>query len=207
MAEPSSSFDPRNFISSDPTFNIANATYHDEQLSWNEGRNVIKTEDIITVTRGEEGYMVWSLVTSTEPDPKQLPPKLRATPATTLPQSFQDNHLFKALPAHLDSLQTDVHILISTLSGTGLSPSFYDSILHPILSAVGLKDADYNVVHTGSEDSIKDFVRSVLSVQADQGKKQTVLLLSGDGGIVDAINVLLEGGARSRYISLLQLII
>ena len=99
---------------------------------------------------------------------------------------------------HLDHDANILHILISTLSGTGLAPQFFDDILEPLLAAIRLKSLDYNVVRTQSAESVKDFARSELLVRANEGKKQSLLMLSGDGGMVDTINGLLESGDRSR---------
>jgi hypothetical protein len=54
-------------------------------------------------------------------------------------------------------------------------------------------------VRTSSAESVVEFARSTLLVAANQGRKQTVLMLSGDGGMVDTINGLLESGHQSRY--------
>jgi diacylglycerol kinase family enzyme len=202
---PSTKIDTQsNRISND----TADIVYGDGQLSWSAGSDVIKDEDTVTVTKSEKGaiaYTIWSIlpVNLSGSDPQQLPLKLRATSATTLPQAFLDKHLLRALPSHLDPAQNHVYVLISTLSGTGLAPGFFNSVVHPLLDSIGLKDAHYNVIRTSSPESVSDFARSILLVQAEQGKKQTVLILSGDGGIVDSINVLLEGGDRSRYIFLI----
>jgi hypothetical protein len=111
-------------------------------------------------------------------------------------------HAFQDLPSYLLP-ENDIFVLISTLSGTGLSPTFFDHILEPILREVGVggPDAAYKVVRTNSAGSVKYFGEHVLLHGANDGRKQTVLMLSGDGGIADTINGLLEGGVKSRYTS------
>jgi len=169
-------------------------SYSNGILAW--GSSKLRDEDIITVTNvgGGLGHTIFSMV----PDAK--PFELRTTNATLLPEAFLDRYLLKHLPAYL---QTEhIHILISTLSGTGLSPAFFDEVLHPLLRAVGLADLRYSVIRTNSAESVKEFARSTLLVAANRGEKQTALMLSGDGGMVDTINGLLENGDRSRYVSL-----
>jgi hypothetical protein len=184
-----------------------NASYNDGVLAWNGAQ--LKDEDIITATRTksnegtlEAGYTIWSLepLDASKPAPP-TPFKLGTTSASTLPKPFLDKHLFQGLSAHLNHEANSIHILISTLSGTGLAPQFFDEILKPLLHAIGLKESDYSVVRTKSAESVKEFAQSQLLVRANAGKKQTVLMLSGDGGIVDTINGLLETGDRSKYIS------
>jgi diacylglycerol kinase family enzyme len=170
-------------------------SYRGGALAW--GSSELKDEDIIVVTKveGSIGHTIFSLA----PEAGDSPFELRTTRATLLPQAFLDRYLFEALPSYL--LTDHIHVLISTLSGTGLAPAFFDSILHPVLRAIGLADSKYTVIRTKSAESVKDFARSTLLVAANQGQKQTVLMLSGDGGMVDTINGLMESGERSRYVS------
>lgn len=150
---------------------------------------------IATKVEGSIGHTIFSLA----PDAGDNPFELRTTRATLLPQTFLDKHLLKALPSYL--LTDHFHVLVSTLSGTGLSPVFFDNILHPLLRAIGLADSAYTVTRTSSAESVKEFARSTLLVAANGGQKQTVLMLSGDGGMVDTINGLMESGERSRHVS------
>ncbi|KAH6662507.1 ATP-NAD kinase-like domain-containing protein [Halenospora varia] len=170
-------------------------SYRKGELTW--GSYKLKDEDIITVTgiKGSNvGHTILSLVpTDAE---SQKPFELRTTNATLLPEAFLDEFQFRGLPPHLDP-SINLQILISTLSGTGLSPAFYDDILHPLLKNIGLADSNYNVVRTKSAESVMEFARSTLLVGANEGKNQTVLMLSGDGGMVDTINGLLESGNKS----------
>jgi diacylglycerol kinase family enzyme len=54
-------------------------------------------------------------------------------------------------------------------------------------------------VKTKSAETLRNFAKNTILAGANAGKSQTVLMLSGDGGIVDTINGLLEGKNRSRY--------
>jgi hypothetical protein len=176
------------------------ASYNDGLLEWDGGQ--VKDDDIITVIRTKSagvsaavGYTIFSL--ESEPTPP-TPFKLRIINAGTLAEAFLDKHLFQGLSAHLNSDTNVLHVLISTLSGTGLAPQFFDDILEPLLGAIGLKSTEYSVTRTQSAESVGEFAQSELLVRANAGKKQTVLMLSGDGGMVDTINGLLETGDRSR---------
>lgn len=178
--------------------------YNDGVLKWDGGQ--LKDEDIITVTRANSsevgtaiGYTIFSLEPADPSGPTPPTPfKLNTTSAAAVPEAFLDKHLFQGLPAHLNPAANVLHVLISTLSGTGLSPQFFDDILEPVLGTIGLKSSDYDVVRTKSAESVKEFAQSELLVRANEGKKQTVLMLSGDGGMVDTINGLLESGELSR---------
>lgn len=167
----------------------------------------MRDEDVITVTRAKSSepdapteYTICSLAPAADAQESNSATrfKLRTTASSDLPGQFLDKHLFQGLPAYLGPDENVRHVLISTRSGTGLASGFFDEVLEPLLSAIGLKASDYNVVQTKNTDSVKEFARGVLLVQANEGKKQTVLMLSGDGGVVDTINGLLEDGDRSR---------
>ena len=170
-------------------------SYRNGVLSW--GSAELRDEDIIVATKvdGSIGHTIFSLASDAG---KGRPFELRTTRATLLPQGFLDQYLFSSLPPYL--LTGHVHVLISTLSGTGLAPAFFDDVLHPVLRAIGLADSAYTVTRTKSAESVKEFARSTLLVAANGGKKQTVLMLSGDGGMVDTINGLMESGKRSKYV-------
>lgn len=119
---------------------------------------------------------------------------VKAIPA---PRSFLDSHQIDSLPPHLlDAAGT--HIIVSTKSGVGLALGFAD-ILRSILSEVGIPDSKYSVIETTSVESVKVFTLSTLLPEANKGQSQTVLLLSGDGGVVDIINGLAEGEQKSGY--------
>ena len=182
------------------------ASYHDGVLSWDRGQ--LREEDIITITKTKSsesdpvvGYTIWSLVPADPSQPApEVPFKLSTIFATSLPKAFLDEHIFQGLPAYVDHEVNALYVVISTLSGTGLAPRFFDDILEPLLRVIGLSESDYKVVRTQSAESVNQFSQSELLVQANQGRKQTVFVLSGDGGIVDTINGLLESGVRTRYI-------
>ena len=179
------------------------SSYNERVLSWDGGQ--LEDEDVITITKSKsssndatavDGYTISSWDSTSAP-PTHF--RLRNTFATTLPASFLDKNLFQGLPAHLNPETNALFVLTSTLSGTGLAPEFFDKILEPLFRKIGLSETDYRVVQTKNAESVKDFAQSELLVQANKGKKQSVLMLSGDGGMVDTINGLLGMGDRSRY--------
>ncbi|KAM3086979.1 hypothetical protein ACMFMG_001089 [Clarireedia jacksonii] len=186
-------------------------SYHDGDLTWSDAVGLdgrvsggkIKGEDVICVTENEgpdgvASYTIFSLASNGTTDVKQLPFELKTTSAANLPKECLDNYLFRSLPTYLRSTETQIYVLVSTLSGTGLAPDFYDIVLHRILGAVGLTDSSYTLIRTSSADSVQEFASNALLQGANEGKKQSVLMLSGDGGVVDTINGLLESGEKSQ---------
>ena len=116
-----------------------------------------------------------------------------AVPATGLPDSFLANHLGPSRPPciHVPSTagKPNFHIVISVRSGLGEAEQFFASVVRPALATYGIQESQYHVVTTGSENSITELARDTILPRARAGIQQTILLLSGDGGIVDFVNV------------------
>ncbi|KAI0424588.1 ATP-NAD kinase-like domain-containing protein [Xylaria sp. FL1042] len=112
-------------------------------------------------------------------------------------QDLLDDFGISDPPAHLQpSPQHRLHVIVSTLSGTGLSTQFYDSVLAPLLEAFGLTAASdesgqgsYHLLITQSAESVKRFSenRAVRS-RSETNVEHTIVLLSGDGGVIDMLN-------------------
>ena len=169
---------------------ITDATYFEGKLRWNEGKESILAENIITaIFAPGDGYEhIICTLTSTDEEPF----KLRILPAKTLPQDFLDEHELKQLPAHFGPAHADLYVFVSKTSGTGLSTRFFDEVLEPLIRVAGIQASEYQVIRTEDVESITKHTRAELLNGAKSGRKQTVLLLSGDGGIVEIINGLLR---------------
>jgi diacylglycerol kinase family enzyme len=85
--------------------------------------------------------------------------------------------------------QSNIYVLVSTGSGHQLAKTIYDSIVSPLLSMVKIRD--FELVYTESARTVSDFAGSTLRPRARAGVPQAVLLLSGDGGVVDLVNHLM----------------
>ena len=203
LSNPDAAANPSGPVTSGPSriSNASHPSYKEGQLAWDGGK--LGDEDIVAITSidgREDERVIWSLAPiDTEPNPSQPPFKLQSTLATSLPPDFLEKYLIQVLPDHLSAKTHDIYVLISTRSGTGLAPDFYKQVLQPLLGAVGLAQSRYHVSQTENTESVKDFAHTTLLDGANNGRKQTVLLLSGDGGIVDTINGLLETGHQTRY--------
>lgn len=117
--------------------------------------------------------------------------ELRQTTLTSPPQDFLSKHLFRELSPHLSLPAENIHVIISSKSGTGRAPAFFAENLKPALRAIGLGEPDYQVMRTDSQESINQLASRTLRDRASKGVCQTVLLLSGDGGVVDLLNGLM----------------
>ena len=95
------------------------------------------------------------------------------------------------MPLHLQASKigdAKIHVVISVRSGLCLAEAFFDNAVQPLLIELGLRDA-YQVHKTASEKSITELAESVFLPKAESGAPQTIILLSGDGAVVDLVNV------------------
>jgi hypothetical protein len=104
----------------------------------------------------------------------------------------QEKYLFRAKPSHLEVGAPHLHVLISTKSGTGAAEAQFRELILPALIAIGIPEDELRINITDSSDSIARFAKQTLLKEAMQGRKQTVLLLSGDGGTAEILNAVME---------------
>jgi diacylglycerol kinase family enzyme len=88
------------------------------------------------------------------------------------------------LPPHLLP-DREVHVVVSILSGQHKAKGYYEETLQPLLDQYGIR---YITHLTRSSKTIIELCEEVFIPNAQQGVKQTIILLSGDGGIVDIVN-------------------
>ncbi|KAL1952842.1 hypothetical protein VTO42DRAFT_4114 [Malbranchea cinnamomea] len=103
--------------------------------------------------------------------------------------------LFSRLPAHLDigdekdgtttASVNSIHVVISTLSGTQQASPFFQNALKPLLDTINV--SRYEVHETESATSITDLCETIFVPRAKRGGRQTIILLSGDGGVIEVI--------------------
>ena len=98
------------------------------------------------------------------------------------------------------SNNVELSVFISVKSGTCQAEEFYYRILKDLLLSLGISSDQYKVHFTESERWIADFASQILCKKANEGVAQSVLLLSGDGGVVDIINGMFTLPQTSHYV-------
>jgi diacylglycerol kinase family enzyme len=93
------------------------------------------------------------------------------------------------IPSHLQHETGAVtQVVISTGSGTGRAKTIYQDALRPLFTYLGITNVE--VYETESTETIIDLARSRFVELAHNGIPQTIILLSGDGGLVDILDVI-----------------
>lgn len=136
--------------------------------------------------------------------------KFEGVQVTSLPQSFIDANVVSPRFAQMVSYRSiskggggsvsSLYVVISIGSGTGEAQEFFDNVVKPAFTASGIHPFSYYVHTTDSNKSIARFISAVILPRANEGVSQTVLLLSGDGGVIDTVNVLLSSTRSRQYV-------
>ena len=154
--------------------------------------------------RQEEYRVLYVVENDTEGDKKMSPVTFKKITVTNPPEQLV--HDFSpddeaSLFTHLINGDSQhFHVMVSTGSGTGQATNVWNQLLKPFLDAVGGDATEkYQLHFTNSETSISDFTRTVLLPQANAGVVQSLVLLSGDGGLVDVANTLLSEPHSQQY--------
>lgn len=135
--------------------------------------------------------------------------KFEDVQVTNLPQTFIEANVISPHSEHLLPSGSNskgggsfrsLYVIISIGSGTGEAQGFFDNVVRPAFSASGVQPFSYYVHTTDSNKSIERLISAVILPRANEGVSQTILLLSGDGGVVDIVNVLLSSKRSDLYV-------
>ncbi|KAL5333656.1 ATP-NAD kinase-like domain-containing protein [Aspergillus crustosus] len=108
--------------------------------------------------------------------------QIERIPLKSVPKTLPPELLLADIPKHLSA---KLHIIVSTASGTGAAKSLFDQ-LKQLLAHIGL--LNYEVHETQSTQTVNELSHLLFIPQAEAGIHQTIILLSGDGGLCDIIN-------------------
>ncbi|KAL8825795.1 MAG: hypothetical protein Q9170_007655 [Blastenia crenularia] len=123
-----------------------------------------------------------------------LSPRHRQTfQKVSRPESF-------LLPTNQDG-SLNLHVIVSVCSGVREAQQYFDGVLSKALACLDLDPETYHVHVTESEKSITEITERIILPRANEGTAQTILLLSGDGGIVDIVNTLLLSSRSENYVN------
>ncbi|KAL8929005.1 MAG: hypothetical protein Q9208_001448 [Pyrenodesmia sp. 3 TL-2023] len=183
-------------------------------LSWDGGEDRIHDREVIGVINDRrqgrknevQPQLILRVVTS-QSSPEVTKPRFafEPLPVTNLPQNYLDAHLITKAPEHLyvppnKDGSRNLHVIVSTRSGVGEAQQYYKDVLSEALAVIDLNTESYQTHVTESERSITEIAEKIILPRANDGIAQTILLLSGDGGIVDTVNALLLAARSEKYV-------
>ncbi|PTB70691.1 hypothetical protein BBK36DRAFT_554 [Trichoderma citrinoviride] len=171
-------------------------------LSWTtaDSKDEAKYENIVFVLdlsqspSPKPGYIISLLLE----DAENLENRFRLVHllADAIPDDLRPYRI-SGLPLHLRPVKGkhDVDVVVSTKSGVGLSLQFWENVLQPLWGVIEEHSSEEtsreipNVLVTQDADSVREFSRKIgASDSSSSSQSRTIVLLSGDGGIVDLIN-------------------
>lgn len=122
--------------------------------------------------------------------------------ATNLPVQFTTD--FSPISSSywlLGAKKLKLHIVVSTGSGTGQAIAFWGQAFKPLLQHIDmLERRDYSLHMTASDNTVTELAQDVFLPAANDGVAQTIVLLSGDGGVVDMVNAVHSGTRSDQYV-------
>ncbi|ROW14595.1 hypothetical protein VPNG_03281 [Cytospora leucostoma] len=156
----------------------------------------IKLEEIVLIAEVSDGGGYLILALSQGEQDGEEPFRLSSFLARSLPQELLDHSLLKIAPTALQTgPESSLDVIISVRSGTGHGQpqKFYEAVLQPLLKIIGIGQESYGTIFTKDANTVRNYAREKWGKQGhtkpgETSKKETVILLSGDGGVVDLLN-------------------
>ncbi|KAH7328277.1 ATP-NAD kinase-like domain-containing protein [Stachybotrys elegans] len=180
---------------------VSNIRLDDGSLTWDKdaAAQQLRIDQLLFVlpptllssSKGE--YIICAL--REDADNKEQPFRLVLLSTAQLPD-FLHPHLLSAIPSYLRHSDNRVHAVVSTNSGLRQALPFWESVLQPLWSLVSGEPApDAPSYHLLVTESAQDVPRLAQQLWVDETgaatkttPSRTVVLLTGDGGVVDLLN-------------------
>jgi diacylglycerol kinase family enzyme len=152
--------------------------------------NIKVKEQAIEKVDADGDFSVKIHIESNSEDPA-TPPTVKIAKVRQ-PEARQDSQV-----ANVDA----TIIIISTGSGGNLAEKFYNQAVSPVLEALyPASHTSFHIHRTQSESSILELTHDVIFPKVNNGHRLRIILLSGDGGIIDLINGLLAQESGANYL-------
>ncbi|KAL0933186.1 diacylglycerol kinase catalytic domain-containing protein [Colletotrichum truncatum] len=199
------------------------ATFIDGKLSFTSQRGTesVRPEEIVFIIPKNDQVNSSPIICALreDPDTKEFPYQLDIFFVSgDLPPELTNGLLLSHFPDHLSPRpgHHDVHFVVSTKSGLGHAPKFWDNVVQPLVILADQKTSGNpssssvtdgvpsqygsnlldkcNIVVTKDADSVRNFAkerwaaRPQVAAETSPTKSEVIVLLSGDGGVVDLLN-------------------
>ncbi|KAF1352526.1 ATP-NAD kinase-like domain-containing protein [Delphinella strobiligena] len=161
-------------------------------------RTSIPASRVIVVSKS--GPSDYSLIYAEEGDSPDNVGTIHCLTASGVPSLYAKKCEARDVGPARENNSQKIHVIVSIASGTRQAEEFYNTRLKPIMNATGWeKSENYEVHFTTSDTTVTELARDILAPPAAQGVKQQVILLSGDGGVVDIVNALMSSQHINSY--------
>ncbi|KAK1596420.1 diacylglycerol kinase catalytic domain-containing protein [Colletotrichum navitas] len=185
------------------------------------GTESVRPEEVVFIVPAHKDLASSPIICALREDPesKDFPYQLDILVVNgQVPTELTDGLLLSRFPEHLGPKpgSHEVHFVVSTKSGLGYAPKFWEGVIQPLVLLAGQKlpggqpsafapgpptqdindgKPRYSLLVTEDADSVRRFAKErwaarqqIASNGASPTKTETIVLLSGDGGIVDLLN-------------------
>jgi diacylglycerol kinase family enzyme len=182
---------------------VENISFSEDNLTWTRAGTsksasrhelVLIREIASSDAESPSHYLLFILKEDSEN--KDVPFHLSILKAEEIPSELHSFAVAR-LPSHLQHGSTtergvtnQVDVIVSLKSGVGLASKFWEDVLCPLWKSFtddGSGESLYRLIQTESPESIQDYAQH-LWTSDERAKARTIVLLSGDGGVVDLLN-------------------
>ncbi|KNG46935.1 glycogen synthase kinase mutation revertant protein [Stemphylium lycopersici] len=149
--------------------------------------------EITASFRDEDGTSEFTITLQENSDATKPPSFVKISKRSTTPPNAPDT-----------SSQRETHVVLSVGSGDRQAENFFQNVVTPILSTAIYGDeglSNLKIHTTTSATTISELTQNTFFPAANSKKPLRIILLSGDGGIVDLVNGLLSQPQSDAYIS------
>ncbi|KAJ4305349.1 hypothetical protein N0V90_000880 [Kalmusia sp. IMI 367209] len=149
----------------------------------------IDSKDLVAVIPGSDGSLSTIIYVQHDGEDDTAPPKIAIVKGEAEPTVQPP-----------DTSDTETHVIISTGSGTNKAELFHEQAVRPVLEALFPKGYENFLTHrTESATTIQELTHDIFFSTANAGITLRIILLSGDGGVIDLVNGLLSRPVSSEY--------
>ncbi|RBA17041.1 hypothetical protein FPRO05_01765 [Fusarium proliferatum] len=181
---------------------VENVSVTEDNLTWTRTgtsesasrHELVLVREATNSQSGSSQYLLFIL--KEDPENKKIPFQLSILKTEEIPTDLRSLTV-AGLPPHLKhgsanehGVTNQVDIIVSIKSGVGLASKVWEYVLHPVWTYIAGDDSGkftYRLIHTESPETIRDYAKQLWTTD-ERSKARTIVLLSGDGGIVDLLN-------------------
>ncbi|CEI40317.1 hypothetical protein FVEN_g1755 [Fusarium venenatum] len=183
------------------TLNVEDVSFTDKNLTWTSTgtsestsrHELVLVREVKSSTESPSHYLLFLL--KEDQGNEEHPCSLSILKTNEIPSELR-NITLAELPPHLkhDSanehgITNQVDVIVSMNSGVGQALRVWQYVLKPLWESFtdDSEKQQYRLIQTDSAETVRDYARHLWALE-ERSKTRTIVLLSGDGGVVDLLN-------------------